>query len=159
VFTRTATPRQSPNGYTADVPRARIAVVDGNAALAGVLAELLADEPGFEVVGTAVTGAQATALARQCTADVFLVDERLDEALSDEVLDALRTACPSAAVVLWSHHPVHTVAERVDAVVQRGLTFRELARVLRRVVQDRPDVVDLRAAEGHRATDRATGSA
>jgi DNA-binding NarL/FixJ family response regulator len=116
---------------------ARIAVIDANRSLAAVLAELLDDQPGFTVVGTAVTGAQAVQLAERCEADVFIVDERLDDALSTDVLRALHGSCPDAAVLLWSHHEVHTAAEGVDAVLQRGMTFRELVRVVRATVRAR----------------------
>jgi DNA-binding NarL/FixJ family response regulator len=117
---------------------ARVVVVDGNPSLAGILGELLADEPGFTVVGTATTGDRAVQLARECEADVFLVDERVDQVLRTTVLDALRAACPEALVLLWSHHEVHTAAEGVDAVLPRGMTFRELVRALRVELRKRP---------------------
>jgi DNA-binding NarL/FixJ family response regulator len=116
---------------------ARVVVVDANASLAGVLAELLEDEPDFTVVGTATHGDDAVRLAQQCEADLFLVDERLDDALSTDVLRALRESCPCAAVMLWSHHEVHTASEDVDGVLRRGMTFRELVRELRAVLRSR----------------------
>jgi DNA-binding NarL/FixJ family response regulator len=109
----------------------RVAVCDGNASLAGVLAELLGDEPGFSFVGTATSGAQAVRLAQECEADVFLLDERLDDALQATFVETLREACPQAVLVLWSHNEVHTAAEGVDAVLTRGITFRELVRAIR----------------------------
>jgi DNA-binding NarL/FixJ family response regulator len=127
-------------------PASRIVVVDGNPSLAAVLAELLADEPGFEVGGVATTAARAIELADECSADVFLVDERLEGSLSADVLPALRERCPSAAFLLWSHNELHTATSDVDAVLQRGMTFRELVRVIRRV---------LRAAGAQEGGDRA----
>ena len=112
----------------------RVLVVDANASLAAVLTELLSDEPGFEVVGTALHGDEALQLALHHDPDVLLVDERLDAALSPELLAALRRACPRAAVLLWSHAEVHTAAPGVDGVLRRGMTFRELVGELRRVL-------------------------
>ena len=106
-------------------------VVDANASLAGVLAELLDDEPGFRCVGVALSGAQAVARASRECPDVVLVDERLDEALEATVLDGLREACPRAVVLLWAHHEVHTAATGVDGVLLRGMTFRELVAEMR----------------------------
>ena len=123
---------------------ARVLVVDGNASLAAVLSELLSDEPGFDVVGTAVHGDAALELARRHEPDVLLVDERLDEALAPDLLDALRRACPRAALLLWSHHEVHTAAPGVDGVLLRGLTFRELVREVRSALR-------ARRAEGDRS--------
>jgi DNA-binding NarL/FixJ family response regulator len=125
--------------------RARVAVVDGNASLAGVLAELIADEPGFAVAGVATTSEQALGLARECQVDLVLLDERLDGSVAPAVLESLREHCPSAAVVLWSHHETHTAVAGIDAVVPRGITFRELVRALRAALRAR--VVDARHRE------------
>ncbi|HWH28621.1 MAG TPA: response regulator [Mycobacteriales bacterium] len=110
-------------------------VADGNASLAAVLTDLLADEPGFDVVGTALQGGEALEMARQRDPDLLLVDERLDGGLAPDLLGALRTTCPRAAVLLWSHHAVHTAAPDVDGVLPRGLPFRDLVRELRDVLR------------------------
>ena len=116
---------------------ARVLVVDGNASLGGVLAELLADEPGFDLAGCAVSGAQAMRLARETCVDVALIDERLDDALGTHVLEGLRRLCPDAVLLVWSYDAVHTVVENADGVLQRGMTFRELVRAVRAVVRER----------------------
>lgn len=123
-------------------PTARVLVADGNASLAGVLAELLADEPGFTVAATATTAAGAVEAARATSPDVLLVDERLDGSLPSEVLPQLRAACPSAVLLLWSHHELHTAASDVDGVLERGMTFRELVREVRAALR-RQVVIDL----------------
>ena len=127
-------------GYQPDVnppPPARVLVVDGNKSLAGVLGELLADEPGFELAGCATNGVEALRLADRTEVDVALVDERLDDALSTEVLAGLRRRCPDAALLVWSYDSVHTAVEDADGVLERGMTFREMVRSLRSVLRER----------------------
>jgi two-component system invasion response regulator UvrY len=113
----------------------RVLVVDGNAKLAGVLAELVAEEHGLALAGCASTGAQALGLARSTPVDVVLVDERLDDALTTSVLEGLRQACPDAVVLLWCYDTVHTVAEGADGVLLRGMTFREVVCAIRAAVR------------------------
>lgn len=112
-------------------------VVDGNASLASVLAELLDDEDGFRVIGTAVTGEQALGLAQDAEADVVLVDERLDDALTTAVLEGLRIRCPHALLLVWSHDRVHTVSEHADGVLERGMAFREVVQAICRALRGR----------------------
>jgi DNA-binding NarL/FixJ family response regulator len=119
-----------------------VLVADGNASFAGIVGELLDDEPGFSLVGTARTGQEVVDVARACRPDVVLVDERLDGSLHSEVLPRLRDACPSAVVLLWSHHVVHTAVTDVDGVLERGMTFRELVRAVRAALRSRT-VLDL----------------
>jgi two-component system, NarL family, nitrate/nitrite response regulator NarL len=110
---------------------ARVLVVDGNPSLAAVLGELIADEHGFALAGTATTGAEAVRLAGETGADIVLVDERLDDALRSEVLRDLRGCCPRAVLLVWSYDAVHTAVEGADGVLVRGMTFREVVRALR----------------------------
>jgi DNA-binding NarL/FixJ family response regulator len=111
--------------------------VDGNKSLAGVLGELIADEPGFALAGCATSGDAALRLADRCDVDVALVDERLDDALSTEVLHGLRERCPDAVLLVWSYDTVHTVVEDADGVLERGMTFREVVRSVRAVLRAR----------------------
>lgn len=119
------------------VPAARVLVVDGNASLATVLAELFEAEDGFSVAGVALTGQQALELADGCELDVVLVDERLDDALAAAVLEGLKLRCPDAVVLLWCYDRVHTVAQNVDGVLERGMPFRDVVREIRRALRER----------------------
>jgi DNA-binding NarL/FixJ family response regulator len=110
---------------------ARVLVVDGNASLADVLAELIADEDGFVLAGRATTGEQAVAIASRTAVDVVVIDERLDDALTTAVLRDLRRCCPDAVLLIWCYDTVHTVVEDADGVLLRGMTFRELVRAVR----------------------------
>lgn len=110
---------------------ARALVVDANASLAAVLGELIADEYGFALVGTATDGASAVRLAEQECVDVVIVDERLDGNLDAAVLRDLRRACPDALLLVWCYDTVHTAVEDADGVLLRGMSFREVVRAIR----------------------------
>ncbi|GAA2271611.1 response regulator transcription factor [Nonomuraea roseoviolacea subsp. roseoviolacea] len=61
----------------ASSPRVRIVVVDDHLVVRAGFAELLATQPDFEVVGTAVDGAQAVRACRDLGPDVVLMDVRM----------------------------------------------------------------------------------
>lgn len=115
-------------------------VVDANASLGSVLAELFDDEDGFSVAGVAVTGEQALALAGECALDVVLIDERLDDALPAAVLQGLRRRCPDAVLLVWCYDTVHTVSEHADGVLLRGLPFRDVVRGVRAALREHRQV-------------------
>lgn len=121
----------------ATAPDVRVLVVDGNASLAQVLAELLEQQNGFTAAGVALTGEQALELAQGCELDVVLVDERLDDALPAAVLEGLRLRCPDSVVLLWCYDRVHTVAENADGVLERGMPFGDVVREIRRTLRER----------------------
>ncbi|MDN8548179.1 response regulator transcription factor [Microbacterium sp. NM3R9] len=55
----------------------RLLIADDHPVVRAGLAGLLSDEPGFEVVGEAADGAEATALAAELQPDVVLMDLRM----------------------------------------------------------------------------------
>jgi DNA-binding NarL/FixJ family response regulator len=83
------------------VRRVRVVVVEDHQALRESVVELL-DLVGFEVVGTAADGANATAVATRLTPDVVLMDLSLPVLNG---LDATRLLCealPNTAIVVFS---------------------------------------------------------
>lgn len=111
-----------------------VLLADGNERLADVMAQLLADEPGFRVIGVAHACERAVELAAQHSPDVVLVSEEVDGVPGIQVCAALRAVARDATLLLWSHD-VHRdqVAQPVDGILERGSSFRELVRFLRRV--------------------------
>lgn len=112
-------------------------VVDGNRSLAGVLAELMADEPGFELAGCVDSRRAAVELARTTAVDVALVDQGVDDDPARPVLAELRALCPSAVLLVWSRDARRRPVEHADAVLDRGMTFRELVSTARGVLRAR----------------------
>jgi DNA-binding NarL/FixJ family response regulator len=62
-------------GRTPEVKR--IMVVDGHSRIRALLVELLASEPGLEVVATAATGGDAVELANRIGPDTIVIDPEL----------------------------------------------------------------------------------
>jgi DNA-binding NarL/FixJ family response regulator len=111
-----------------------VLLADGNERLADVMAQLLADEPGFRVVGIAHTCEQAVELARQHVPDVVLVSEEVGGVPGVQVCAALRSVVRDATLLMWSHDVSRgQVLPPVDGTLERGSSFRELVRSLRKV--------------------------
>lgn len=129
-----------------------VLLADGNERLADVMAQLLADEPGFRVTGIAHTCDRAVELATQHSPDVVLVSEEVAGVPGVEICAAVRGVARDATLLMWSHDVDRDqVVQPVDGVLERGSSFRELVRSLRRV--RRIDVTD--GAVSRRARTRA----
>lgn len=109
-----------------------VLIADSNARLARLLAELLADERDFAVLGVCSTPEQALEAAAADRPDVVLVSERLSGRPGVEVCATLRALLPDATLLLWSHHPARQPVGAVDGLLERGMTFRDLVDVVRR---------------------------
>jgi response regulator of citrate/malate metabolism len=70
----------------------RVLVVDDDFRVAQVQASYVARVPGFEVVGTAHTAAEAVHLAREVSPDLVLLDEYLPDANGSSVISQLEAA-------------------------------------------------------------------
>ena len=81
--------------------RPRLLVVDDHHMLREALVELLV-QAGFDVVGEAVDGADAVALAKQLDPDVVLMDLRMPVLSGLDAAPLIREACPATQVVLLS---------------------------------------------------------
>ena len=132
------------------MPRQSVLIADGNRRLADVMAQLIADEPGFQLVGVAHDAPTALEHAERRQPDVILVSERIDEVEGVELCVALRPVAPDATLLVWSHDVPRTAARApvVDGVLDRGMTFRELLKAISKVrrirLDPRPTLSDLR---------------
>ena len=109
-----------------------VLIADGHARLAGLMAELLADEPGFDVLPVVDSPADVLASVREHEPDVVLVSERLGEESGLDLCASVRQAASDATLLVWSHQPdrVDASTDSVDGVLERGLTFRDLVRAI-----------------------------
>ncbi len=105
-----------------------VLVADSNPRLAAIIAQLLADEPSFSVVDVVDSAEAALVAARTSRPAAVLVDRRFPDGSGEAVCAALRASVPDTAVLLWSYGTERTAAQvpGVDAVLERGMTFREL---------------------------------
>ena len=88
--------------------RIRVAIADDDAGIRSALADVLAADPRFAVVGAAATGEELCRLVRSVAADVVLLDVRMPGGGVDAAR-ALRTCSPVSgarppAVIAVSAH-------------------------------------------------------
>ena len=79
--------------------RPRLLVADDHQLLRAALVDLLV-QAGFEVVGEAVDGADAVALAKELEPDVVLMDLRMPVLGGLDATRLIKDACPDIQVVL-----------------------------------------------------------
>ena len=123
-----------------------VLVADHNPRLGELIGELLDDDHASTVVGVVRTADDAVQAAQALRPDVVLVSEQLDGEGGVSLCAALRAVTPGSALLLWTSDLSTDHPERhgADGLVKRGVSFRELAREVRRAVRRPPDSVDLR---------------
>jgi DNA-binding NarL/FixJ family response regulator len=87
----------------------RVLIVDDHEVFADGLAALLSGEPDVAVAGIASGVADAGALAAQVRPDVVLMDYELLDGTGIEATLAVRSACPTASVVMLTSYSDDTV--------------------------------------------------
>lgn len=125
-----------------------VLVADHNRRLGELIAQLLDDDHAFDVVGVARDAGTAVQLAAAKAPDVVLVSEHLDGEDGLSLCAALRRAAPKTALLLWTADVTAETPERLgaDGLVERGMSYRELARAVHKVVHRPVASVDLREA-------------
>src|SRR5512140_3949093 len=78
------------------VPPSRVLIVDDEPLARRRVADLLADEPGVEIVGRATSGAEAIAAIRGASPDVVFLDIQMPDGTG---LDVVREIGPDAMPV------------------------------------------------------------
>lgn len=82
----------------------KILIADDHAIVREGLKQILADSRDMAVVGHAENGTDAIKLARQCDADVLLLDISMPDRSGVEVLKQIRKEAPKLAVLMLSMH-------------------------------------------------------
>lgn len=94
----------------------RVLVVDDHFVFAQAIAAAIGQVEGFELIGIAVTGPQALAMAREHLPDVVLLDFHLPGYAADSLIPRIRDAAPGARiVVLTSDVSERAMAAAMDA--------------------------------------------
>jgi DNA-binding NarL/FixJ family response regulator len=116
-------------------PRPRVLLAEDNDAMRETLRELLEDE-GVEVVGEAVDGVEAVALAQTVIPDVVLMDLRMPRLNGLEATQAIKQVCPEVRVLVLSAYADAGLSEDAaaagaDGYVVKGSPYEALlAKVL-----------------------------
>jgi two-component system NarL family response regulator len=80
----------------------RLIIADDHPMIRGGLAALIAREPGLELVGEAVTGADAVAKVQALHPDVVLMDLHMPEMGGLDAIRAIRRAAPGVNIIIFT---------------------------------------------------------
>ena len=118
----------------------RVAIADDEPTVRAALADLVADEPAFELVGTASDTDEAIGLTLRERPDVVLLDVRMPGGGGQRAAQEIRASCPSTRVVaLSAYEDRGTVLEilRAGAVgyLVKGTSGREILDAIHRAAR------------------------
>lgn len=121
--------------------RHRVLVVDDHRLVLEAVRAALENEPEIDVVGEALSGAEALALLEATSPDVVLLDLAMPLMDGLECLDAIKARFPHMHVVVLTGNEDHALAgEAVTrgaaALVSKRVDPHELAAVIRGAIED-----------------------
>ena len=121
----------------------RILLADDHDIVRRGLRQFLEEQPGWKVVGEAVTGRQAVELAKQLTPDVAILDLQLPELNGLEATRQLRSAVPSTEVLIFTMHDSEQLIREVLTAGARGYLLKSdassyIASAVEALAQHRP---------------------
>ena len=108
------TPLASP----APAPRTRVLIVEDQIAVGEMTVELLQSHTNFEVIGTAINGTQAVAMALQHKPDLIILDVMIPEMSGIEVLRRIKSSLPKVRILVFSAKQEPQV---VRGLIQEGM--------------------------------------
>jgi DNA-binding NarL/FixJ family response regulator len=120
--------------------RVQVLVVDDHQLVIEAIRTVLDDDGGVEIVGEALSGAEALAMLEREQPDIVLLDLRMPGMNGLECLDQIRARFPAVRVVFLSGSDDDELAlealERgASAFVSKNVEPRDLSAVLRQVVE------------------------
>lgn len=113
-------------------------IVEDNRRVAELLCELLEDEPDLLLLASCRDAGTAIECAQRLNPDVVLVSGRVGAVSGSALCKVLRRLLPPALLLLWSDAASSAAvrtpepASAVDVVLDRGVSYRDLTRTLRR---------------------------
>ncbi len=130
-------PAMTPLPSTPPSAAVRIAIVDDDTILAGALAQAVAAEPGFVVVGVAESLAEGVALMARGVA-VWLVDLGLPDGSGLDLISLLRARCKCKVLVVSIFGDGRTVVSAIergaDGYLLKGAGAPEVVAAIRAVL-------------------------
>lgn len=116
----------------------RVLIVDDHPVVCEGVRLLLAASPDIVIDGSVRTAGAAVEAARTSAPDIVLLDLRLPDMLATEAVALLRTAAPSARIVVFTAHAGHRAlraarAAGIDGCLLKDVGEEDLAGALRRV--------------------------
>ena len=102
----------------------RILIADDHELVRHGLRGVIADLPGWEVCGEAVTGRQAVALARTTAPQIVIMDVAMPELNGLEATRQICAASPATAVLILSMHESEELIRETIAAGARGYLLK-----------------------------------
>jgi DNA-binding NarL/FixJ family response regulator len=118
------------------VTRARVLIADDNEVYRKTLGRFISGQQDLELVGEAVDGLMAVAMASELTPDVVVMDLRMPGIDGFEATRRMKEAVPSAHVVAITAHRTDqdesdSIAAGAEAFVPKSRADTELIEVIR----------------------------
>lgn len=118
----------------------KILVVDDHDLVRMGIARMLADVPGYEVVGDAKSGEEAVTKARELVPDVVLMDVKMPGMGGLEATRRLRQYNPKVKIIAVtacddSLHPTRLMQAGAAGYVTKGADFTEITDAINRVIR------------------------
>jgi DNA-binding NarL/FixJ family response regulator len=123
----------------------RVLLCDDVAELRTILREMIADEPGMEVVGEADNGRDCVSLAAELRPDAVLLDLSMPRMDGLEAIPEVVASSPRTAIVVFSGFGAERMRQQAltlgaDRYVDKGSPLEEVAEAVRDAVRGRrPD--------------------
>ncbi len=119
-------------------PIIRLVIVDDHQGLRQILADALAEVPGFKVVGQASTGRETLELCQEVAPDIVLLDAMLPDANGLDLVRSLRRSSPRTRVVIYTGNTSPILVSRavelgVSGFVEKSAAFPDLLKAIRSV--------------------------
>ena len=116
----------------------RILIVDDHAIVRQGLKQIVSESPGMAVAGEAENGEEALALARKLSYDIAIVDIAMPGRGGLDILKDLRTARPSAKIIILSMHleeqyAIRCLRDGASAYITKANATEELVHAIRAV--------------------------
>lgn len=123
-----------------------VAVADDHTLFRQGIQELLASDPGLNILGEASTGDQAIALVQATDPDVLLLDVQMPGPGAKSTIKQLKQHCPRTAVVILTMHDSPTVVSDLldcgaDAYLVKSIGREELVATVHSLGRSQQNVV------------------
>jgi len=118
----------------------KVLVVDDHALVRAGLRKILDSEERIEVIGEAVNGKEALALAEETQPDLVILDVAMPEMGGLETISALRNICPAVKIIILSMYGKESFAQEAlrsgaHAYILKGDSGETLVEAINNVLQ------------------------
>lgn len=121
----------------------RVAIIEDHKLIANLLAEFVAEQPGFDVVAVGHDGSEAVELCQGALPDLIILDIALPGASGLEVLTGLRACVPKPKILIYTANISQSVMESalrmgVEGILEKSAPFECFLPLLARVKDGMP---------------------